>query len=35
MLRQVLDRYVAEDVADVILTDPERYLKLGGRSPRR
>ena len=30
LLRQVLDRYVAEDVADVILTDPERYLKLGG-----
>jgi len=30
LLRQVLDRYVAEDVADTILTDPERYLKLGG-----
>lgn len=30
LLRQVLNRYVAEDVADVILTDPERYLKLGG-----
>src|SRR3989304_5701821 len=30
LLRQVLDRYVAEDVADIILTDPERYLKLGG-----
>lgn len=30
LLRQVLDRYVAEDVADVILTDPVRYLKLGG-----
>lgn len=30
LLRQVLDRYVAEDVTDVILTDPERYLKLGG-----
>jgi adenylate cyclase len=32
LLRQVLDRYVAEDVADVILTDPERYLQLGGES---
>ena len=30
LLRQVLDRYVAEDVTDVILTDPERYLQLGG-----
>jgi class 3 adenylate cyclase len=30
LLRQVLDRYVAEDVADIILTDPDRYLKLGG-----
>jgi adenylate cyclase len=30
LLRQVLNRYVAEDVADVILTDPERHLKLGG-----
>jgi adenylate cyclase len=30
LLRQVLNRYVDEDVADVILTDPERHLKLGG-----
>ncbi len=30
LLRQVLNRFVAEDVADTILTDPERYLKLGG-----
>ncbi|MGA9192803.1 MAG: adenylate/guanylate cyclase domain-containing protein [Anaerolineales bacterium] len=30
LLRQVLNRYVAEDVADVILTDPDRHLKLGG-----
>ncbi|MGA9531705.1 MAG: adenylate/guanylate cyclase domain-containing protein [Anaerolineales bacterium] len=30
LLRQVLNRYVAEDVADVILRDPERHLKLGG-----
>ncbi len=30
LLRRVLDRYVAEDVADILLTDPERYLKLGG-----
>jgi len=32
LLRQVLDRYVAEDVADVILTDPERHLKLFGET---
>ncbi|MCH7609680.1 MAG: response regulator [Chloroflexi bacterium] len=32
LLREVLDRYVAEDVADVILTDPERYLKLYGET---
>lgn len=30
LLRQVLNRYVAEDVAEVILTDPERHMKLGG-----
>ncbi len=30
LLRQVLDRFLAEDVTDVILTDPERYMKLGG-----
>ncbi len=30
LLRQVLNRYVAPDVADVILTDPEKHLKLGG-----
>jgi len=30
LLRQTLNRYVAEDVTDVILTDPDRYLKLGG-----
>ncbi|MGD2058544.1 MAG: adenylate/guanylate cyclase domain-containing protein [Anaerolineales bacterium] len=30
LLRQVLDRFLAEDVTDIILTDPERYLKLGG-----
>ncbi|MGH2621403.1 MAG: adenylate/guanylate cyclase domain-containing protein [Anaerolineales bacterium] len=34
LLRQVLDRYVAEDVADVILTDPERHLKLFGETRR-
>jgi adenylate cyclase len=32
LLRHVLDRFLAEDVTDVILTDPERYLKLGGES---
>lgn len=30
LLQQVLNRYVAEDVADTILTDPGRYLHLGG-----
>ena len=32
LLHQVLTRYLAEEVADTILTDPERYLKLGGES---
>jgi class 3 adenylate cyclase len=32
LLRQVLNRFVDEDVADVILTDPERHLKLGGET---
>jgi class 3 adenylate cyclase len=30
LLRQVLDRFLAEDVTDIILTDPKRYLQLGG-----
>jgi adenylate cyclase len=30
LLRQILDRFLAEDVTDIILTDPERYLQLGG-----
>jgi class 3 adenylate cyclase len=32
LLRQVLNRYVDEDIADIILTDPEKYLKLGGQT---
>ena len=32
LLREVLDRYVAEDVTDVILTDPDRYFKLYGET---
>jgi class 3 adenylate cyclase len=32
LLRQLLDRYVAEDVADVILTDPQRHLTLFGET---
>jgi class 3 adenylate cyclase len=32
LLRQVLNGYVSEDVVDVLLTDPERYLKLGGEA---
>lgn len=34
LLRQVLNRYVASEVADVILTDPEKRLKLGGELRR-
>ena len=30
LLHQVLNRYVDAELADVILTDPERHLKLGG-----
>jgi class 3 adenylate cyclase len=30
LLRHALDRFLAEDVTDTILTDPERYLQLGG-----
>jgi len=32
LLRQVLNRYVDQEIADVILTDPERHLKLGGET---
>src|SRR5689334_23065439 len=32
LLRRVLNRYVVEEVADAILTDPERLLKLGGET---
>jgi class 3 adenylate cyclase len=32
LLRQVLSRYVAEDVTRVILSDPEKYLQLGGET---
>ena len=32
LLRQVLDRYVAEDVAELILDDPDHHLQLGGES---
>jgi class 3 adenylate cyclase len=32
LLRQVLNRYMAEEVADTILTDPERQLRLGGET---
>ena len=30
LLRRVLNRYVNEEIVDVILIDPERYLQLGG-----
>jgi class 3 adenylate cyclase len=32
LLRQVLNRYVAEDVADAILIDPDKHLRLGGET---
>jgi adenylate cyclase len=32
LLRQVLTRYVDHEVADVILSDPDRYLKPGGET---
>lgn len=32
LLRQVLDRYMAEDVVNTILTNPEQTLKLGGEN---
>ena len=32
LLHRVLNRYVDGEVADVILSDPERYLKLGGET---
>jgi adenylate cyclase len=32
LLRKVLDRYVAVDVADIILKNPEEHLKLGGET---
>ncbi|NJN44412.1 MAG: hypothetical protein HC806_06630 [Anaerolineae bacterium] len=32
LLRKILNRYVDEEVANIILTDPERYLKLGGET---
>lgn len=32
LLKQVLTRYVAEDLADIILSNPELHLKLGGSS---
>ena len=32
LLNQVLNRYVDQEIADTILTDPERHLKLGGET---
>lgn len=32
LLNQVLTRYVDQEIADTILMDPERYLKLGGET---
>lgn len=32
LLNQVLTRYVAQEIADTLLSDPEHYLKLGGET---
>lgn len=32
LLRQVLTRYVDEDITNIILSDPEKYLQLGGET---
>lgn len=32
LLRQMLNRYVSQDVADLILTDPDKHLTLGGEA---
>lgn len=32
LLSQVLNRYVDQEITDAILTDPERFLKLGGET---
>jgi class 3 adenylate cyclase len=32
LLRRVLNRYVAEEVAEIILTNPEKHLRLGGET---
>jgi adenylate cyclase len=32
LLHRVLNRYVDQDIADVILTDPDHFLKLGGET---
>jgi class 3 adenylate cyclase len=32
LLRKVLNRYVNEDLTDIILSDPDKHLKLGGSS---
>ncbi len=34
LLARALHRYVSKDVAETILTEPERYLRLGGESRR-
>lgn len=32
LLNQVLTHYVAQEIADIVLADPERHLKLGGET---
>jgi len=34
LLQKILNRYVDRDLAEVILLDPDRYLKLGGETRR-
>ncbi len=32
LLNQVLTRYISQDIAETVLSDPEQYLKLGGET---
>jgi class 3 adenylate cyclase len=34
LLQRILNRYVDQDIAQIILIDPDRYLKLGGETRR-
>ena len=34
LLQQILNRHINQDIAEIILIDPDRYLKLGGETRR-